>query len=126
MPSIKAIPVALIPAGTAVPAGTNKAGAIGGAVVTDVSTGYGGMLNWRINNGGALAAPCIIQFQDSPDGVNWFDYEIAYSSDLLSGTVTQGPSIPLRIGVKHLKAIAYGNTTSGCTVEAWVTNVTAL
>jgi len=126
MPANKSAPIVLIPANTAVPAGTAREVPVGGSLVADVSAGYGGMINWRITNNGALGAPCVIQFQDSADGQNWYDYEAAYSKDLLSGSVTPGPSIPLKIGVKYLRAIAYGNTTGQCTVEASVTNVTSL
>ncbi len=115
----------LFTANTVVPAGTTKAQPVPGNVL-DVSTGYGGLIGWRITNSGALGAPCVIMFQNSPDGANWFDMEPAYSENLTANTVSQGPSIPLRIGAKFLRAIAYGNTTSGCMVEAYLEHVTSL
>jgi len=115
----------LIAAGTSVPAATPKANAVIGTP-RGVTTGYGGMLDWRITNVGALGAPCVIMFQTSPDGLNWFDLEAAYSADLLANTVTQGPSIPLRMAAMNVRAIAYGNTNSQCLVEAWLEHVTGL
>ncbi len=115
----------IFPANTAVPAGTTKAQPVIGNVL-DTHAGYGGMLDWRITNSGALGAPCVIMFQNSPDGTNWFDMEAAYSENLTANTVSQGPSIPLRIGPMYMRAIAYGNTTSGCLVEAYLEHVTSL
>jgi hypothetical protein len=113
------------PAGTSVPAGTVKGSPIISSVV-DARTGYGGELVYRITNGGALGAACTIMFQTSPDGTNWFDYYPVSSSDLLSGTVTQGPSVTMSRGGMYLRAIAYGNTTSACTVEGGIEQLTGL
>lgn len=110
-------------AGTSVPAGTTKAAPIVSAVV-DGRTGYGGEMTWRITNGGALGLPCIIMFQISSDQTNWFDYQPVASADLLNATVTQGPSVRMSIGGMFMRAIAYGNTTSACTVEAGIQQVT--
>ena len=108
-----------------VPQGAVKAGPIPGKAV-DARAAYGGELVWRITNGGALGAPCTIMFQTSPDGTNWFDFFPVASSDLLAGTVTQGPSLTLPRGAMYVRAIAYGNTLNACTVEAGVQLVTAL
>lgn len=113
------------PAGTPVPAGTTKGNPVLSSVV-DGRTGYGGELVYRITNGGALGAPCTITFQTSPDGVNWFDYYNVYSGDNANGTVTQGPSVPMGRGGMYLRAIAYGNTSSACTVEGGIEMVTGL
>lgn len=112
-------------AGTSVPAGTTKTSPVVGSTVT-ATTGYGGDLVYRITNGGALGAACTIMFQESADGSNWFDYQPVYSADLSSGTVTQGPSVSMGKGGMYLRAIAYGNTTSACTVEAGIMQMTAL
>lgn len=124
MPASKAYS-ALFAAGTNVPAGTTKASPVVSSVI-DARTGYGGELVYRIINSGALGAACAITFQTSPDGTNWFDYYTVYSSDLLSGTVTQGPSVPMGRGGMYLRAIAYNNTTSACTVEGGIEQVTGL
>jgi hypothetical protein len=110
---------------TSVPANTTKASPVIGSTV-NATTGYGGELVYRITNGGALGAACTIMFQTSPDGTNWFDFYPVSSSDLLSGTVTQGPSVTMPRGGMYLRAIAYGNTTNACTVEAGIEQVTAL
>lgn len=112
-------------AGTSVPAGTTKASPVVGNAV-DGRTAYGGEMVWRIANGGTLGTPCTIMFQTSPDGLNWFDYFPVGSSDLVSGTVTQGPSVTMTKGGMYLRAIAYGNTTNACTVEGGIMLVTAL
>lgn len=112
-------------AGTSVAAGTTKASPVVGSTI-DARTGYGGELVYRITNGGSLGAACTIMFQTSPDGTNWFDFYPVSSSDLLSGTVTQGPSITMSRGGMYLRAIAYGNTTSACTVESGIEQVTGL
>lgn len=122
MPATKAYSELFAP-GTSVPAGTTKAAPVASSVV-DTRLGYGGEMTWRITNGGALGMPCIIMFQLSRDQSNWFDYQPVASQDLLNGTVTQGPSIKLNQGVMYLRAIAYGNTTSACTVEAGIQQVT--
>lgn len=100
-----------------VPAGTLAGSPIEGAKI-DVGTLYGGELTWRIQNSGAIGAPCVIMFQISQNGVDWYDYEPASSKDLSSGTVSQGPSFQLRRGPMWVRAIAYGNTTSACNVTA--------
>ena len=110
---------------TNVPAGTTKASPVVGFSI-DARAHYGGELVWRIVNGGALGAPCMIMFQTSPDGSDWYDYYAVSSSDLLAGTVTQGPSISLSRGGMYVRAIAYGNTTNSCTVQASIEAVTGL
>jgi hypothetical protein len=113
----------IFPAGTNVPAGTTKASPVVVNVV-DARAAYGGEIVWRITNGGALGAACTITFQTSSDGSNWFDYQNVYSSDLLSGTVTNGPSIALGKGGMYVRAIAWGNTTNACAVEGGIQLVT--
>lgn len=113
----------LFAANTNVPAGTTRSAPVIGNTV-DASTSYGGQLDFRITNSGALGAACTITFQTSSDGSNWFDYWSVSSSDLSSGTKTEGPSIPLGKGAIKVRPIAYGNTTSACTVEAYVDLVT--
>lgn len=125
MPATKAYS-SLIASGTAVAAGTTKASPAGGALTVNATAAYGGELAYKITNGGSLGAACTIMFQVSPDGTNWFDYFPVSSSDLASGTVTQGPTVTLSRGSMYLRAIAYGNTTSACTVEAGVMMVTGL
>lgn len=108
-----------------VAAGTTKASPVPSFTI-DARPHYGGELVWRIVNGGALGAPCTITFQTSPDGADWYDYFSVSSGDLLTGTVTQGPSITLSRGNMYVRAIAYGNTTSACTVQASIEALTGL
>ena len=116
-------------AGTVVPAGTTKGAPVVSDVV-DTRTGYGGDLSYRITNSGALGAACIIMFQISAVGgtnpADWTDHYPVASSDLLAGTVTQGPAITASRGARYQRAIAYGNTTNACTVEGGIHQVTGL
>lgn len=123
MPATKAYS-SIFAAATNVPAATTAGAPIAGTSV-NTSAGYGGELIYRITNSGALGAPCVIMFETSPEGTNWFDYHAVASKDLLTGTVTEG-SISLSRGSMFVRAIAYGNTTSACTVEAGIQQVTAL
>ena len=107
----------LIAAATNVPAGTTKAAPVGGATAVDVLTFLSGQLLARITNGGALGVACTVEFQVSPDGVNWFMHSQVSSSNLANTTVSEGV-IPFEQGNMYVRAIAYGNTTSTCTVEA--------
>lgn len=116
----------LIAAATSVPAGTTKASPVGGILQVNANSTYGGELVYRIVNGGTLGAACTIMFQVSPDGANWFDFFPVSSFDLSNGTITQGPSVTLSRGPMFVRAIAYGNTTSACTIEAGVMMVTGL
>lgn len=109
----------LFSASTPVPAGTLASAPVVSGMI-DVSQIYGGEITWRITNSGALAAPCVIMFQISHNGSDWYDYQPVLSKDLLSGTVSQGPSIPLARWAMFIRAIAYGNTTSACSVQAGV------
>lgn len=106
--------------GTVIPAGRNKATAIVSNVLDFRNRSSGGLIDWRITNSGALGAPCIIMFQTSRDGSNWFDYYPVAGSDLLTGTVTEGPSVPASAHSTYLRALAYGNTNNACAAEAGV------
>lgn len=110
---------ALIGANTSVAAGTARTAPAGGAPVVDTRTFLSGLLLARISNGGSLGAACTIEFQVSPDGTNWFTHSLVSSSNLLAGTLTEG-CISYEQGNMYVRAIAYGNTTSICTVEAWL------
>lgn len=123
MPATK-VYSSIFAAATNVPAATTAGAPVAGTAV-NTSAGYGGELVYRITNSGALGAPCIVLFEISPDGTNWFDYQAVASKDLLTGTVTEG-SISLTRGAMNVRAVAYGNTTSACTVEAGIQHVTGL
>lgn len=118
MPATKE-PFALIAANTTVGAGTARTTPAGGALVVDTRTFLSGLLLARITNGGSLGVACTVEFQVSPDGVNWFTHSLVSSSNLLVATVTEG-CISYEQGNMYVRAIAYGNTTSACTVEAWL------
>lgn len=104
-------------ASTSVAAGTAKSAPVGGAAVVDTRTFLGGQLLARITNNAALGAACTVEFQVSPDGTNWFYHSSVSSSNLLSGTISEA-AIPYEQGNMYVRAIAYGNTTGNCQVEA--------
>lgn len=112
-------------AATEVAAGKTKAAPLV-SFTLDARSFYGGEIYWRIVNKGALAKPCIILFQVSSDGADWYDHWRVSSDDLLAGTISQGPTIPAPRGARYLRAIAYGNETSACDVQASVDMLTAL
>lgn len=106
-----------------VPAGTTKAAPAVSNVI-DARTAYGGEILWRITNNGALGAACTLTVQHSGDGSDWYDVQNVYSSDLVSGTLTNGPSLALGKGGMFVRAIAWGNTTNSCTVSGGIELVT--
>jgi hypothetical protein len=106
-------------------AGSTKAspGATGAAV--DCRTYYGGELTYKITNGAsAPGAPCVLTFQVSHDGFNWYDY-MTVAGDTVASSVITG-SILLDRGVMYVRGIAYGNTTNAVTVDATLQAVTGL
>jgi hypothetical protein len=109
---------------TNVPANTLESAPVVSPAI-DVSTVYGGELTYRIINSGALGNPCILMFQLSQNGTDWYDYQPVASKDNLSGTLTPG-TISLVRPAMYVRAIAYGNTTSACTVQAGVMLLTGL
>ena len=111
----------LLPAGTAVAAGTLKATPVAGPVI-DVRAYSGGELTYRITNTTAPGGAPTAMFQNSPDGTNWFDYQPG-SGDTTASSVNTG-SFTLTRGAMYLRVISYGNTTSGVTAEAWLQAVT--
>jgi hypothetical protein len=113
-------------ASTAVAAGTLKSSPVVGSSV-DCRSCYGGELTYKItNNAGTFTAACIIVFQVSHDGANWYDYYPVYG-DTAASSVNSG-ALLLDRPVMYVRAIAFGVTGSGAssTVEASVQNVTGV
>jgi hypothetical protein len=112
-------------ASTIVAAGSSKAspGLAGSAV--DCRSYYGGELTWKITNGASAPGVALsLTFQASHDGTNWYDY-YTVAGDTTASSTNSG-AIQLDRGVMYARAIAYGNTTNGVTVEANLQAVTAL
>jgi hypothetical protein len=116
--------VVILAATTSTAGTTTKASpsVTGGSV--DVRSYYGGELTFKITNGTAPGSACVVVFQASHDGTNWYDYQ------LVTGTVTTSDvvsgSILLDRGVMYVRAIAYGNTTNNVTVEAHLQAITGV
>jgi hypothetical protein len=122
MPSTKSSVTILAPVSCA--AGTTKASPQAGSSV-DVRAYYSGTLTWKMTNVGTVTAPCVMVFQASHDGTNWYDHQTVVASDLISASVSSG-TVPLGRGVMYLRAIAYGNATNPVTVEAYLQAETGL
>lgn len=115
----------IIAAGTVSTAGasTKAAPSVTGTSI-DCSTDLGGMLNYRITNGTAPTAACVIVFQVSPDNTVWYDY-YTVAGDIVLNSAYSG-SIGLDAGAMRVRAIVYGNQTNNVTVEATLQAITGV
>lgn len=91
----------------------------------DCTTYYGGELLYRITNGAsAPTTSCMITFQVSSDGLNWFDY-YTIGSDITANSISSG-ALVLDRGVMWIRAVSYGNQTNPVTVEVQATVITGV
>lgn len=95
----------------------------------DIGTYDGGDLFISIQNAGSLGNAGTITVQASPDnGTTVFDYwslggdVLIYSSSTLAGLTTA--TIWVDPGIRYIRVIGYGNTTSACTYTATFSGVT--
>lgn len=133
MPKTVSAPITLLNAANvaAASAGTKGApGAVGaGGGWVDISQYDGGSVGLAIQNGGAVGVAGSILIQHSPDnGGTVFDYWsfggdlVAYNAATLAGLVTA--TIKIEPGVKFIRVIGYGHTTSPVSYTAAFTGVT--
>lgn len=104
-------------------AGSTRAspGQTGAAI--DCSTYVGGEIIGSITNGTAPGVAGSIEYQESADGsTGWAFYDQIFG-DTTASSVT-ALAVPLRIGVKYLRAITYGNTTNAVTCAVSLVGVT--
>jgi hypothetical protein len=112
-------------ASVTVTAGSTKAAPGTTSSTVNTSTYYGAQLMWKITNGvSAPGTPLSLTFQVSPDGTTWYDYYTA-TGDVVASSINSG-SLKLDRDVMNLRAIAYGNTTNGVTVQSDLTATTSL
>lgn len=96
------------------------------SAAVDLTDGYGGVLSVRLANGATGPTdPARVQVEVSHDNTAWYDY----GSPLVGGTDNDGIyewCVPLDIGVQYLRLVAGSNTEQDVTVDAEVTEVTAI
>lgn len=95
--------------------------------VVTLTGGYGASLNIKLTNGATgptLAA--VVQVQISADNSEWYDLCGALSGSTANAGVYSWGGIDIPMGVKYLKLSAGGNTSQNVTVDADITEVTAL
>jgi len=112
---------------------TRAAGAAATRGAIDLRTALAGsILSMRITNNGALAAQCVgivsIAHSDgslpSVGAVGSVWKEVwRFGGETVSGKITPSTYI-LPAGVQHLQVEFEGNTTNGCDVEAYLSEVT--
>jgi Flp pilus assembly protein TadG len=109
------------------------AGAAATQGVLDMRTVHGGLLTLKITNAGTLAAQCqcnvlVAHTTDvtpaaASAGTVWKTLW-SFSGGLTSGVTTE-QSISIDAATMHLEVEFVGNTTSACTVEAYLSEITS-
>lgn len=121
MASTKA--VTAIWSGTTLTAGA--ADTTSSAVVLD--DGYGASLHIKLTNGATgptVAAQVLIQV--SADNSEWYDFGRALVGLTTNSGVASWGGIEIPIGVEYLRLVAGSNTVQNVTVDADISEVTAL
>lgn len=117
--AITKTPVTLLASGsTSAPGATTRTSPGVTGTTVDCRSYYGGELTYRITNAVAPGSPCILLFQSSHDGTNWYDY-YSVGGDVAASSSYSG-SVTLDRGVMYIRAIAFNNTTNAVTVEAFL------
>lgn len=115
----------VIQASVSVAAGTTKTSPNLTSAALNCTGFYGGDITYKITNGAsAPAAACVLTFQSSQDGTNWYDY-YTVAGDTTANSVNSN-TILLDRGIMYLRVIGYGNTTNPVTVEAYLQAVTGV
>lgn len=93
----------------------------------DLQTGYGGSLHIKLTNG--ATGPTVaaqVQIEVSADNTEWYDF----GGPLVGGTgnneVVSWGGIDIPIGVEFLRLVAGSNTVQDVTVDADISEVTAV
>lgn len=96
------------------------------STAVDLTDGYGGQLNIKLTNGGtAPTIPAQVQIQYSNDDTTYFDNGGALVGNTdNSGVVSWSVSVP--IGVQYVELVAGSNTDQNVTVDADISEVTAV
>jgi len=94
----------------------------------DLSAGYGAQVNIKITNGGTgptVAAQCKVQVANNSSGTLWTDYGGAFQASSSNSAVSYF-TVELPIGVAAVRLVAGSNTGQNVTIDADVSNVTAI
>ena len=93
----------------------------------NLDNGYGGAISLKITNGGT--APTIaaqIQIETSHDDTKWYEMGGPLVGGLdISGVYSWG-SIPIPIGTEYVRLVGGSNTGQDVTVDADISEVTAI
>jgi hypothetical protein len=95
------------------------------AVVLD--DGYGAAVSIKLTNG--ATGPTIaaqVQIQVSQDNSEWYDFGGPLVGDTANSAVVSWGGIEVPIGVEYLRLVAGSNTGQNVTVDADISEVTAL
>jgi len=92
-----------------------------------IDAGYGAALHIKLTNGATgPTIPAQVQVRVSADNTEWY----SYGGPLKGGTASNGISswggIPVPIGVEYLRLVAGSNTGQNVTVDADISEVTAV
>ena len=104
---------------------TAAAGDTTSAAIT-LDDGYGAFVSIKLTNG--ATGPTVaaqVQIQTSQDGTVYFNYGGPLVGSLVNAAVTSW-SVEIPIGVEYLKLVAGSNTGQNVTVDADISEVTAV
>ena len=93
----------------------------------DLTDGYGGTLNIKLTNG--ATGPTIaaqVQVQVSEDNSEWYNFGGALIGSTANNAVTSWGGIIIPIATKYLRLVAGSNTGQNVTVDADLSEVTAI
>jgi hypothetical protein len=95
------------------------------ATGVDLTAVYGGVLTWKITNGGSAPTtiPNIV-IQISHDNTNWYQFSPTFGGDLVASSVNSR-SLPIPVGVMYIRSICTAGATNGSTMEVILEKVTA-
>ena len=93
----------------------------------DLQDGYSAALNIKLTNGGTgPTVPGQVLIQVSNDNSAWFDFGAALVGNSTNSAVVAWGGIDIPIGVKYLRLVAGSNTGQNITVDADISEVTAI
>jgi hypothetical protein len=93
----------------------------------DLADGYGAALNIKLTNG--ATGPTVaaqVQIEVSNDNSSWFKHGGPLVGATGNNAVSEWGGIEIPIGVKYLRLVAGSNTGQAVTVDADISEVTAI
>jgi len=92
-----------------------------------IDTGYGAALHIKLTNG--ATGPTIaaqVQIEVSGDNTEWYNFGGPLVGSVSNNGIAQWGGIEIPIGVEYLRLVAGSNTGQAVTVDADISNVTAI